>query len=65
MDLTEYGRIIFVVCISLLIYTGLILIKVFAMKIKEDFLRENGTKSELQDFLKNKNLKHVLTLGLL
>lgn len=64
-DLVQYFIPVLVVCGSLLIYTSLLIAKVFTMKIKEDHLRQYGRPEELQDFLKKKNVRHVLTLGIL
>lgn len=64
-SLMQYASPILIVCLVLLTYVPLVVGKVLIMKIREDFLHEHGTEKELQDFLKKKNLKHVLTLGIL
>jgi hypothetical protein len=64
-DVMQYFPLIIAVCGLLMLYSTLLFAKVVTMKIKEDHLRLYGQPKELQDFLKKKNLRHVLTLGIL
>jgi hypothetical protein len=61
----EYFPAILFTCFVLSTYAILLVAKVLTMKIKEDSLREYGSNRELQNFLRKKTLRHILTLGLL
>lgn len=63
--LMENFSTVSILFVLLTIYTTLVATQCVVMKMHEDFLRKHGPETELLDFLKNKNWRHILTLGFL